>query len=156
MKIHKFETQIQWTGNLGKGTETYLSYSRDHTIFGKIKTEVIAASSDPIFRGDKTKYNPEELFLASIASCHMLWYLHLCADQGITVTFYEDSPMAELLLAEDGSGKIENIILQPHILIKEATLIDKANNLHHEAHRFCFIASSINSSIKIQARISAD
>ena len=156
MKIHKFETQVQWTGNLGAGTKTYTSYSRDHAIFGKDKKEVIGASSDPIFRGDKSKYNPEELFLASIASCHMLWYLHLCADQGITVTNYKDSPIAELLLSEDGSGKIENIILQPQILIKEKSLIDLATKLHQDAHHFCFIASSVNSSIKIQAHVSVE
>ena len=88
MKQHAYQVEIIWTGNLGSGTSSYQSYSRDHDVLIKGK-EVMHASSDVIFSGDGSKYNPEDLFLSSISSCHMLWYLHLCADAGITFILEE-------------------------------------------------------------------
>jgi len=81
---HHYKTTIRWTGNKGQGTADYRSYERSHTAFIDGKQDILC-SSDPAFRGDKTKHNPEELFLVSIASCHMLWYLHLCAEAGVVV-----------------------------------------------------------------------
>ena len=80
MKQHHYSMCIEWTGNEGKGTESYNSYSRNHSIYGKDKYSKILASSDPTFLGDSTKYNPEDLFLSSLSACHMLWYLHLCTN----------------------------------------------------------------------------
>lgn len=89
MKQHNYSLTINWKGNNGKGTKDYKSYERSFEVSTEGK-EIIKGSSDPSFNGDKTKYNPEELLLASISSCHMLWYLHLCADEGIVVTEYSD------------------------------------------------------------------
>src|SRR4051812_47569908 len=89
MKLHHYKTSVNWTGNTGKGTESYRGYERSHTITAPGK-QMIEASSDTAFSGDATKYNPEDLLLASLSSCHMLWYLHLCADNGIIVTAYKD------------------------------------------------------------------
>ena len=77
MKRHTYQTQVDWTGNTGEGTKTYQGYGRDHTITSDGKAR-IQGSSDPAFRGDATRYNPEELLVASLSACHMLWYLHLC------------------------------------------------------------------------------
>jgi hypothetical protein len=84
-KIHRYRTQVVWTGNLGQGTASYRAYERSHEIVVEEKP-LIAGSSDPAFRGDKTKYNPEELFVASLSICHMLWYLHLCAEASTEVS----------------------------------------------------------------------
>src|ERR1035441_3032720 len=89
-KIHRYQATIAWTGNRDTGTNNYGAYSRDHEIHCPGKP-VIAGSSDPAFRGNPNRCNPEELLVASISSCHMLWYLHLCADAGVTVTGYEDT-----------------------------------------------------------------
>src|SRR5688572_14189864 len=89
-RTHKYKLTIKWTGNNGSGTSEYRAYSRSHDMIIDDK-QTISCSSDPAFRGDNTKHNPEELFLASISSCHMLWYLHLCAAAGIVVTDYSDN-----------------------------------------------------------------
>src|ERR1700689_1452774 len=89
MKQHTYEVRMQWTGNDGEGTKTYKSYRRDHTSSSEGKPE-IPSSSDPNFRGDGSRYNPEELLIGALSSCHMLWYLHLCAMNHITVTDYRD------------------------------------------------------------------
>ena len=70
---------MTWTGNTGTGTREYRGYERAHEYLVPGKP-VIPGSSDPNFRGDKTHYNPEELLVMSLSSCHMLWYLHLCAE----------------------------------------------------------------------------
>lgn len=90
---HDYSLKIKWTGNTGKGTSNYTAFERSHSIFVENKKEILG-SSDPAFRGDKTKHNPEDLLLASISACHMLWYLHLCAVAGIIVTDYIDNATA--------------------------------------------------------------
>jgi organic hydroperoxide reductase OsmC/OhrA len=140
-KKHQYSLTIKWTGNKGQGTSRYNSYERSHTIVSGNK-EKILCSSDPVFRGDKSKYNPEELFVASISSCHMLWYLHLCADEGIIVTDYVDNAVGTLLENPDGSGHFTDVTLFPVVTVKDKSMINKANELHKRAHEFCFIASS--------------
>ena len=140
---HQYSVTMLWTGNKGTGTSNYTSYGREHSILSDDKQEILC-SSDPIFRGDKTKYNPEELFVASIASCHMLWYLHLCADNGIVVVDYKDNPIGILQEASDGSGHFINVTLYPIVTVKDESMIDKANELHHRAHELCYIANSCN------------
>jgi organic hydroperoxide reductase OsmC/OhrA len=88
-KSHRYQVQVLWTGNTGQGTDNYKSYERSHKITVEGKPAILG-SSDPAFRGDKSKHNPEELLLASLSSCHMLWYLHLCAEASIVVTDYFD------------------------------------------------------------------
>src|SRR6516165_2762020 len=103
-KSHQYGMTTRWTGNLGSGTSSYRAYSRNFEITGPEKQIVLPASSDPAFRGEASRYNPEELLVASVSSCHMLWYLHLCADAGISVTEYSDEPVGTMIETEDGSG----------------------------------------------------
>jgi organic hydroperoxide reductase OsmC/OhrA len=143
MKQHLYHTNLEWTGNTGKGTENYRGYERSHAIYveGKPKIE---ASSDPSFRGDKSKYNPEEMFLASLSSCHMLWFLHLCSDASIIVLEYRDKATATMEESADGNGKFSEVVLHPVVKVKEDWMKEKLNELHDKAHRFCFIANSVN------------
>ena len=143
MKEHTYKTSLTWTGNTGKGTADYRAYQRNYTIQIDGKPE-IEGSSDPTFRGDKTRYNPEELFLASISSCHMLWYLHLCSDHGITVVDYEDEALGIMKEKENGSGYFELVILNPHVTIVESEKAELAKKLHQRANEMCFIANSCN------------
>lgn len=143
MKIHRYSLQLEWTGNTGKGTAGYGVYKRDHIIRIKGKPD-LPGSSDPAFRGDTTRYNPEELLLASVSACHMLWYLHLCAEAGVIVTNYEDSPEGEMTETSDGGGRFTGITLRPVIEVKDASMITKANELHKRANQLCFIANSLN------------
>src|SRR6187431_2991803 len=119
---HNYKSKITWTGNTGTGTTDYKTYERSHIISIENKVD-IEASSDPAFRGDKTKHNLEDLFLSSLSSCHMLWYLHLCATAGINVVSYEDNAVGVMEEASNGSGKFTEVTLYPSVTISDATMI---------------------------------
>ncbi len=142
-KTHKYSLEIKWTGNTGSGTSGYRSYERSHSIIKENKPEILC-SSDPAFRGDAEKYNPEELLVAAISGCHMLTYLHLCADSGIIVIDYKDAPIGIMVELPDGSGHFAEVNLFPEVCVKDAGMVDKANHLHKKANELCFIAGSCN------------
>lgn len=140
---HNYKLSIQWTGNKGAGTSGYTAYDRSHTIVGDGKP-VLLASSDPAFRGDKAKYNPEELLLASLSSCHMLWYLHLCAEAGVVVTGYTDHATGTMTETSGGGGRFTTVTLHPIVTVATIEMTTKANELHEKANALCYIAKSVN------------
>lgn len=142
-KQHHYLLTTKWTGNKGKGTSNYTAYDRNHLVVAENKQEILC-SSDPSFRGDKTRYNPEELFVASLSSCHMLWYLHLCSEAGIVVTEYTDNAKGTMTINADDSGYFTEVTLYPEVTIADASMMDKANELHTKANQLCFIANSCN------------
>jgi organic hydroperoxide reductase OsmC/OhrA len=142
-KEHHYSVSMTWTGNRGEGTQNYRAYDRDHILRVEGKAD-IPASSDPSFRGSPSRYNPEELMVASLSSCHMLWYLHLCSVNHIVVTDYRDQATGTMMERADGSGYFREVELCPVITITEEGMISKARELHGEAKRFCFIANSVN------------
>ena len=146
-KQHSYKATIQWTGNKGTGTDGYSNYERSHQITIDEKREIFC-SSDPAFRGDKTKHNPEELLLSSLSSCHMLWYLHLCAEAGIIVTDYTDTATGTMVETSNGGGKFTEVILNPIVAVAEEQMITKASALHKKANELCFIANSVNFPVK--------
>jgi organic hydroperoxide reductase OsmC/OhrA len=153
-KTHLYQLEVQWTGNSGEGTKDYRSYERSHLISAKNKPTLLG-SSDPAFRGDAQKWNPEELLLASLSSCHMLWYLHLCSDNKIVVISYKDEPKATMVVEETGAGSFKEASLQPTIVIVDPSQISLAEKFHEEAHKKCFIANSIKFPVKILPSISS-
>ncbi len=142
-KQHRYETTVRWTGNLGTGTTGYKDYGRNHEISGSGKP-VIPGSSDPAFRGDAARYNPEELLVASLSTCHMLWYLHLCAVNKVVVLDYEDHAGGIMEEAADGGGRFLEVTLRPRITVTTGSDLETARRLHHEAHEKCFVANSVN------------
>ncbi|AZA80327.1 OsmC family peroxiredoxin [Chryseobacterium sp. G0186] len=147
MKKHHYKTTTQWTGNKGTGTSGYRYYERSHMISVDYKVN-IEGSSDPSFRGDRTKHNPEEMFLSSLSSCHMLWYLHFCSEAGVIVTDYVDEAAGIMEETSNGSGHFTEVILSPKVTVTEQSMVEKAEQLHHKAHEFCFIANSVNFPVK--------
>jgi len=143
MRTHKYVTKTIWTGNQGTGTSDYKAYERAHIIRISGKPD-IAGSSDAAFRGDKTKHTPEDLFVSTLSTCHMLWYLHLCAVNGVIVTAYEDEATGVMEETSDGGGRFTSVVLHPVVTIAAPEMLDKAMQLHHEAHKLCFIARSVN------------
>ncbi|MEM9529253.1 MAG: OsmC family protein [Bacteroidota bacterium] len=141
---HHFTIKTEWTGNRGSGTLDYRAYSRSHSISAVGKSAPIEGSSDPKFRGDPTRYNPEELFISSLSACHMLWYLHLAAVNGITVLEYVDHAEGIMQEASDGVGRFTEVTLKPKITIAQEDKLTTAHELHHEAGKKCFIANSVN------------
>ncbi|MFT4660244.1 MAG: organic hydroperoxide reductase OsmC/OhrA [Patiriisocius sp.] len=148
MNNHKYEVNIEWTGNEGNGTANYKSYNRNHIISSKGKYDEILGSSDPSFLGDKSRFNPEDLFLSSISACHMLWYLHLCSIHKIIVTSYIDNTTGIMEQSENGSEKFTSVTLYPKVIISNIEMISKAIELHVEANKMCFIANSCNFEIE--------
>ena len=148
MKQHSYLCEIEWTGNDGQGTKSYTSYRRDHVISCEGKPPV-PGSSDPSFRGDKARYNPEELLVASLSSCHMLWYLHLCAASKVTVLEYRDSAEGVMRENKDGSGEFVSVSLKPQVRIAESDKEQEAAALHHQAHSLCFISRSVNFPVEV-------
>lgn len=151
MRTHTYRTSLHWTAGDGEGTKNYRAYSREHTIAIEGK-EPIRASSDPAFRGDANYHNPEELLVASLSSCHMLWYLHLCATNGITVVDYCDRATGTMEEEADGGGRFTRVLLHPTVKISSGDPT-RALELHHEAHRLCFIARSVNFPVDAEPEI---
>lgn len=146
---HHYHVQILWTGNTGQGTASYTTYERSHEIKVEGKPS-ISGSSDTAFRGDKSQYNPEELLVASLSACHMLWYLHLCAEASIVVTNYVDQAVGTMVTREMGGGRFTEVTLQPTVTITTSGKRQEAEQLHSKAHQLCFIAKSVNFPVRCQ------
>jgi len=151
---HRYRIVTRWTGNRGTGTSDYRSYSRDHEISGPRKSTTIHGSSDPKFRGDAARYNPEEMLVASLSACHMLWVLHLCAAAGITVMEDVDEADGAMVENADGSGDFTEVTLRPQMKILEADRQDTAIALHRQAHSLCFIARSVKFPVRHEPVVS--
>jgi len=154
VKQHSYAVQIRWTGNDGEGTKTYRSYRRDQIVQSEGKPE-IPASSDPSFRGDPSRYNPEEFLVAALSSCHMLAYLHLCAVNNVVVVAYTDSASGVMEERPGGSGAFVSALLRPRVTIADGSDPEKARALHHDAHEKCFIANSVNFAVEVEPEIVA-
>jgi organic hydroperoxide reductase OsmC/OhrA len=151
-KRHEYALRVVWTGNLGAGTTEYKGYARDHRIEASGKS-VIEGSSDPAFRGDPSRWSPEELFVASISACHMLWYLHLCSSAGVIVHSYRDEAIAEMLEENDGSGRFVEVVLRPCVEIASGSDAERARALHAHAHAKCFIANSVSCPVEVRLEV---
>jgi organic hydroperoxide reductase OsmC/OhrA len=150
VKVHSYNVRVDWTGNDGVGTKSYREYRRDHTIIVDGKPD-IRGSSDPSFRGDRSRFNPEELLVASLSSCHMLWYLHLCAVNHVTVLEYRDAAEGFMEEEESGAGQFVRVQLRPAVKLAVGSDGARALALHEEAHHNCFIARSVNFPVEIAA-----
>lgn len=153
MKTHQYQINLEWTGNEGQGTTNYRAYSRDHVLSGKDKLVQIPGSSDPSFRGDPSRYNPEEMLVASLSACHMLWFLHLCAVNKIVVTDYQDQATGTMEETTDGGGRFREVVLHPVVTVADEEMAARTESLHAEAHKLCFIANSCNFSVRHQAHV---
>ncbi len=142
-KQHTYAASVTWTGNQGQGTTTYKAYTRDYDIVCKGKP-VIKGSADPNYFGDAVRHNPEDLLLASLSACHMLWYLHLCAVSKVVVTAYEDRAEGVMEMNSDGSGQFTSVTLRPRVTITPQSDVATAERLHEKAHAMCFVAKSVN------------
>jgi organic hydroperoxide reductase OsmC/OhrA len=147
---HHYAIAVEWTGNRGTGTSGYRAYDRDHVATAPGKP-AIPGSSDPAFRGDKTRWNPEELLVVSLAQCHMLWYLHLAAEAGVVVVEYRDAAEGVMVESADGGGRFATVILKPQVVVAAGSSPERALALHHAAHEKCFIANSVNFPVSCEA-----
>lgn len=152
---HRYGITSFWTGDRGRGTADYRSYDRhyDTTSPGR---PAIAGSSDPAFRGDEERWNPELLLVAALSQCHLLSYLHRCAVGGVTVTGYTDTAVGTMVQDGDDGGRFEEVVLRPVVTVADASMVERAEQLHEEASRRCFIASSVNFPVRHEPRVTVE
>jgi len=149
-KEHDFTATLKWTGNQGTGTSSYRAYTRDWTLQSEGKPE-IACSNDPMLGGNPALYNPEDMLIAALSSCHMLWFLHLASDAGLVVHSYEDTPIGKGESLPDGTGRFIKALLQPKIGLAPNSDTSLANLVHSRIHTHCFIARSVNFPVTVAA-----
>lgn len=149
LTAHAYTVTITWTGNTGAGAASYRSYERRHDI-STLGKPTIPASSDPAFRGDPARYNPEELLVAALSSCHMLWFLHIASVAGLTVVSYQDIAEGVMTEQPDGGGAFTEVVLCPEIVFASGTDLAQTHPVHAQAHAKCFIANSVNFPIRFE------
>lgn len=148
--LHQYTVTVTWTGNTGSGTSAYNGYSRAFELEAEGKHS-IAGSSDPVFRGDDGRWNPEQLLVGALASCHKLWFLHLAAVAGVVVTAYVDQAEGTMRTTPGAeTGRFELVTLRPSVTISRASDATKVAELHEDAHRRCFIANSVNFPVRCE------
>lgn len=152
---HRYELTSTWTGNRGTGTSGYRDYARDVTVQVHGKPDLLASADRP-FRGDSSRWNPEDMLIAALSECHLLSYLHACVTAGVVVTSYRD--VATGLMREDGrgGGAFVEVTLRPQVTVADASMIEAAQDAHHQAHDWCFIANSVNFPVHHEAVVTVE
>ncbi|GAA4231130.1 OsmC family protein [Postechiella marina] len=153
---HIFKAHVNWTLQEGETTTNTRGFSRKHNVNIENKDVGLEVSAAKMFRGDKALYNPEDLLLSALASCHMMSYLYVCSQNNIEVVSYTDNAEATLEVMSSGSGHFTSATLQPVVTIKDETKKDLALSLHKKANKLCFIANSCNFKIKHNAEVFVD
>ena len=147
--LHSYTLDVRWTGAGETGTTSYTSYSRDHEIRA-VGRPPLLASSDPAFRGDPARHSPEELFVASLSQCHLLWFLHMAAQDGVVVVDYRDEAIGTMRVESAGAGQFTDVLLHPRTTVRRVDLHgdevtdERIARLHGRAHDHCFLARSVN------------
>jgi organic hydroperoxide reductase OsmC/OhrA len=148
---HAYATGLTWTGNTGEGTATYRSYRRTCEVTAEGKP-AIAGSSDPHFRGDADRWNPEELLVAALSQCHLLAFLHAAAVSGVVVLDYTDAATG-VLTTEGSGGRMTEVVLHPVVTVATPEMAAACAELHDRAHADCFIANSVNFPVTHEATV---
>lgn len=151
---HHYTLTSTWTGNSGTGTSGYRDYRRDVSITVDGKPEILASADKP-FRGDPSRWNPEDMLLASLSECHLLSYLHACVTAGVVVVSYRDDATGVMRENGAGGGAFVEVTLHPQVVVAEASMIDAAERAHVQANAWCFIANSVNFPVRHEATITA-
>ena len=168
---HTYTVDVTWTGAGPTGTTSYTAYSRTHEV-ATAGRPVLLGSADPEFRGDPARYSPEQLFVASLSQCHMLWFLHLAARDGVVVTGYQDEAVGTMRVESAGAGQFINVVLRPHVTVRipapagsptsapagspasspaDAPVTDaRLAAVHELAHEHCFVSRSVNFPVLVE------
>ncbi|MGB5417272.1 OsmC family protein [Algibacter sp.] len=150
---HIFKATVNWQLGINETTQNPKGFSRNHKVVIANKKTLLEVSAANAFRGDDTLYNPEDLLLTALASCHMMSYLYVCSQNNIEVLSYTDTAEAILNVEASGSGHFSKVSLKPVVTIKNASQIELAKTLHTKANSLCFIANSCNFPIEHFAEI---
>jgi organic hydroperoxide reductase OsmC/OhrA len=150
---HRYALTTTWTGNRGTGTSGYRDYDRSVTVSVGGKPDLLASADKP-FRGDPSRWNPEDLLLAALSECHLLSYLHACVQAGVVLVAYEDDATGVMVEDGRGGGAFREVVLRPRVTVADASMVDAATAAHAQAHDWCFIANSVNFPVRHEASVS--
>jgi organic hydroperoxide reductase OsmC/OhrA len=133
---------------------TYDTYNRAHEMRFKSGKIVLAASAAPAFKGDADRVDPEEAYVASLSSCHMLTFLAICARKRLSIDAYEDDAVGVLEKGAKGKLWMARVTLSPRVTFSSGVNVNAAtlDELHHLSHEECFIANSVNTEITVTPR----
>ena len=151
---HSYRLTTTWTGNRGEGTSGYRRYGRSVTVEVAGKPALLGSSDRP-FRGDPTRWNPEDLLLAALSQCHLLSYLHACVVRGVVVTAYRDEASG-VLVVNGRAGAFREVALRPQVMVADGAMVEAAIDAHHDAHEWCFIANSVNFPVHVEPVVAAE
>ena len=150
--MHTYTCTVEWLR--GDASFSDGKYSRaHHWLFDG--GAVVPGSSSPLSVrlpwSDPSAVDPEEAFVASVSSCHMLWFLSLAANRGLVVDAYSDAAEGRMGRFPDGREGITEVLLRPQLVLSGSTGLDDATvaSLHHEAHTHCWIANSIRGEVRV-------
>lgn len=147
-RTHHYEVKLVWTGG-GAESVPFRRHDRSYDLLAPGKP-TIPGSADAAFRGKASRWNPEDLLVASLSACHHLWYMGLCAAAGLAVIAYEDAADGTMQVeAEGGAGQFVRVTLRPRITLASGSDTEKALALHAIAHEKCFIARSVNFPVEV-------
>jgi len=149
---HEYSVRSEWTGNRGSGTSGYRDYDRLVTMSISGKPDLLASADKP-FRGDPSRWNPEDLLLAALSECHLLSYLHACVTSGVVVVAYEDEASGTMVEDGHGGGAFREVVLRPTVTVAGESMTDAAQRAHHQAHEWCFIANSVNFPVRVEPQV---
>ena len=151
-RTHQYQTTVTWTGNRGSGTSGYKAYGRDHDV-AAAGCPPLAGSADRAFHGDRGRWNPELLLTAALSQCHLLSYLHVCAEAGVVVTGYTDDAHGTMAETADGGGHLTEVVLRPRVTVRAASMTADALRLHELASARCFIAASVSFPVRHEPQV---
>jgi organic hydroperoxide reductase OsmC/OhrA len=150
----EYTARLEWQRNGAAFTDN--RFSRAHRWRFDGGADVPASASPlvvPAPLSDPAGVDPEEAFVAAIASCHMLWFLSLAARQGFLVDHYRDHAVGILEKNDDGKQAITQVSLRPDIGFSgdKRPSPEELEALHHKAHENCFIANSVRTAISVES-----
>ena len=147
---HVFKAKLNWPLREEPVVSSATKYTKSHSI-GIDGKELLKVSAAKAFKGDPSLFNPEDLLLSSVVSCHMMSYLYVCQQNGIEILSYQDDAEATLEVLDNGGGRFIEVRLFPQVIIRNKDQMTEALQLHQEANKLCFIANSCNFPILHQA-----
>lgn len=156
-QLHTYSVDLTWTGARRSGTTSFTAYGRDHELRSGDRP-ALPGTSDPHFRGDPTRWSPEDLLVSSLAQCHMIWLLHLAARDGVAIVGYSDSATGTNRISSAGQGGFVEVVLHPRVSVAIGAALpdgspvtdDVLASLHAEAQERCYISRSVNFPVRVQ------
>jgi organic hydroperoxide reductase OsmC/OhrA len=146
-QTHNFETTLRWPADAAQKLPPDPAFSRNSVLASPGKPDV-PASSPAVFGGDETRYNPEVLMMLSLSQCHMLTYLAIAAKKRIAVLKYEDQVTGTVGTGPAGKTQMIDVLLRPRVTVAKGTDLADAKAMHDKAHANCFMANSVNFSVR--------